>query len=85
MQLVDGPTFWAAAGVIATVLIFGLTWLRDVRKERKVNAELSVEGASWVLERGNDYEEFLRFEPHRDRRRPFGLSYAAMGMSSSMA
>jgi hypothetical protein len=25
------------------------------------------------------------FEPPRDRRRPFGLSYAAMGMSSSMA
>ena len=24
-------------------------------------------------------------EPHRDHRRPFGLSYAAMGMSSSMA
>jgi len=81
----DGPTFWAAAGVIATVLIFGLTWLRDVHKERKVNAELSVEGASWVLERGNDYEEFLRLLLSLDHAALVGLTDSSAGSAELKA
>jgi len=46
---------------------------------RAVASQTGTEGRT-----AEEYREAL-FEPPRDCRRPFGLSYAAMGLSSSMA
>lgn len=55
-------------------------YFHDVRDEADIGSSVSDGVKADIIDLYNRY-----CEPPRDCRRPFGLNYAAMGVSSSMA
>lgn len=66
----------------ATVILRGEKLLAELEAFRtEAQSLIPIERAIWA----DNGCARLHSEPPRDCRRPFGLSYAAMGVSSSMA
>lgn len=77
--------FLGSCGVIVTAVVPLFIWYLDRRKDGAAAAELSTEGAEWIVERGGDYQQLLRLLLSLDHAALSGLTDLSAGNAETKA